>query len=213
MTDSLREWHASANNSRTHGSARWTMPCCFTTCVPSDRLCSAFREQIGERHAGTRVLRRGGSNKRRGQHQPLLRRRRRRRRKSRRGWKHCSVPCAFLRVPPRFFPFPHISYTGAPCGTFYLPKATSNAPARAQVCPIVSRPIYRVPRPRVWGFALFIMYLAIITREKKERKGVQERAQNVNIHAWIHESGWRIKWHCDVFRHSVVRAICWRNLM
>lgn len=94
------------------------------------------------------VLRRGGSKKGGGQHQPQLKRRRRR--KSRRGWKHCSVPCAFLRVPPRiffFFLFPHISYWM--CIMRYLlspplPKATSNAPARAQVCPIVSRPTYRV---------------------------------------------------------------------
>lgn len=133
-----REW----DNLRTRESARWTMPCCFTTtCVPSDRPCSAFREQIGERRAGTRVLRWGGSRKGR-QHQPLLKRRRRRR-KSRRGWKHCSVPCAFLPFPRVFFCSPTF-HIGAPCGTFYLPKATSNAPARAQVCSIVSRPTYRV---------------------------------------------------------------------
>ena len=98
-----REW----DNSRE--SARWTMPCCFTTtCVPSDRPCSAFREQIEERRAGTRVLQRERSRKGCGQHQPLLkrRRRRRRRRKSRRGWKHCSVPCAFLLNPSRFFSLP-----------------------------------------------------------------------------------------------------------
>lgn len=61
---------------------------------------------------------------------------------------------AFLlrKEPPRFFfpfpffsPLPQISYR---C-TLYLPKAITNAPARTQVCSIVSRPTYRVPQPRV----------------------------------------------------------------
>lgn len=95
---------------------------------------------------------RGDRKKVHGQHQPLLRRRRRRKRRRRRRSREESesiVPFPFLRGPPVFFRSPHISYHGAPCGTFYLPKATSNTPAHAQVCSIVSRPTYRVPRPRV----------------------------------------------------------------
>jgi len=52
-----------------------------------------------------------------------------------------------LRLSPQslaFFLSSPTFHTGAPCGTFYLPKATSNTPARAQVCSIVSRPTYRV---------------------------------------------------------------------
>lgn len=51
-----------------------------------------------------------------------------------------TFPRAFFFCPLSLPAF----HTGAPCGTFYLPKATSNAPARAQVCAIVSRPTYRV---------------------------------------------------------------------
>lgn len=65
----------------------------------------------------------------------------------------CLSPCK----APSFFFFPFLFFlppltkfhTGAPCGTFYLPKAISNAPARTQVCSIVNRPTYRVPQPRV----------------------------------------------------------------
>lgn len=124
------------------------MPCCFTTTrVPSDRPCSAFREQIGERHAGTRVLRRAGSKKGRGQHQPPVEEK-----KKKKTQKRLKALFRSLRLSPRspvFFFCSPTFHTDAPCGTLYLPKAISNAPARAQVCSIVSRPTYRVPRSRV----------------------------------------------------------------
>lgn len=106
-------------------AARRTMPRAAlrrTTCIPGDRLCSAFREQIGERRAGTRARRRGGP-KGCGQHQPTRwtstrgrrrrRRRRQRRRRNRGGLRHCSVPSPralrsfFFHSPVHFIPVHH----------------------------------------------------------------------------------------------------------
>lgn len=72
-----------------------------------------------------------------------------------RGWKHCYVflvpfsmqvcplPLSFFSRSFSFSSYPKF-HTGAPCDTFYLPKAITNAPARTQVCSIVVRPTYRV---------------------------------------------------------------------
>lgn len=184
------------------------MPCCFTTCVPSDRPCSAFREQIGERHAGTRVLRRGGSKKGREQHQPLLKRRRRR--KSRRGWKHCSVPCAFLHVPLRFFSVPpHF------IPVHHAVPSTSPKPPQTHRPVLRCAPLLAALHITYYGLAFYPLYYVFgHYNQREERESRREHRTRTYVHGWIHESGGRrIKWHCDVFRHNVVRAICWRNLV
>lgn len=54
----------------------------------------------------------------------------------------------------------------------YLPKATSNAPARAQVCSIVKRPTYRVRALR--AYPLYYVFAHYNEREK-EAPGPKER--------------------------------------
>lgn len=89
------------------------MPCCFTTSrVPSDRPCSAFREQIGERYAGTRVLRRTGSKKGRGQHQPPVEEKKKKKTQKRlkalfRSLRLSPRSPMFFSVPPHFIPMHH----------------------------------------------------------------------------------------------------------
>lgn len=57
---------------------------------------------------------------------------------------------------------------------FYLPKATSNAPARAQVCSIVKRPTYRVRALR--AYPLYYVFAHYNEREK-EAAGGKEAAR------------------------------------
>lgn len=151
--------------------------------IPDDRLCSVFCEQIGERRIGTQTRRQGRSEKGREivastavekEEKEEKRRWRKTRKRSSSSSKEaesivtfflCLSPCkspllSFFSRSLSFSSYPKF-HTGAPCGIFYLPKAITNAPARTQVCSIVVRPTYRVPRPR---FALLIMCLAIISR-------------------------------------------------
>lgn len=164
--------------------------CFTTTCVPSDRPCSAFREQIGEHRAGTRLLRRGGIEEGTRAASAAVEEKKQRKKKKQKRLKALFRSLrlsprspAFFSVPPHFILVHHAV------------PSTSPKPPQTHRPVLRCAPLLAALHIAYHSLAFCPLYYVFGhynqgKKKRDEKKGERRRAQNANVHARIHESRW-----------------------
>lgn len=105
---------------------------------------------------------------------------------------------AFFSVPPHFIPVHHAVPSISP-----KPPQTHRPVLRCA-------PLLAALHITYYGLAFYPLYYMFgHYNQRKERESRREQRTRTYVHGWIHESdSWRIKWHCDVFRHCCQCCPC-----